>query len=280
MITFTIDVEDPTALYEAEGRYITMTRHILDLCDRHQRRATFFVVGRIAEAAPLLIRDIAAKGHEIAYHSHAHVPLTREQPQRFSKETAQDKDHLEQLLGHKVLGFRAPQFSLTPDSLWALDILGELGFTYSSSIMPTRLSRHGYPGIHSSRPFTWPNGIYELPLPITSTLGFPYLGGIYLYALPFFLTRKWANKADPSEILWTYTHPYDFDRSYKFKKMAETPLWVSTVLGLARFVADQKIERLLHMAKAPPLAERLEALQNIRLKHATSIESPIIRQLK
>lgn len=257
MISFTIDLEDPSEQYAPDGRYITMTRHILDVCDNFNRRATFFIVGRVAESAPQLVQDIALKGHEIAYHTHAHVPLTLEDPKRFECETRQDKDHIEQLTGKKVVGFRAPQFSLTPQSIWSLDILGNLGFTYSSSVMPTRLSRHGFAGLPRSA-FVWANGLFELPLPTTATLGLPYLGGIYLYALPFCVSQRFAHRALPSEILWTYTHPYDFDHDNKFARMPHTPCWVSTLLGMARFVADKKIERILQNFSAPPLAERLK----------------------
>src|SRR5580700_10942898 len=99
-----------------------MTGRILDLCERLNRRATFFTVGRVAEAAPQLMSDIAARGHEVAYHSHVHVPLTKEDPERFRRESREDKDRLEQLAGKAVIGFRAPAFSLTPKTLWAIDI--------------------------------------------------------------------------------------------------------------------------------------------------------------
>jgi peptidoglycan/xylan/chitin deacetylase (PgdA/CDA1 family) len=195
VITFTVDLEDPTERYEPDGRYVIMTRRILDICDKMQRRATFFVVGRVAEGAPRLIQEIAAKGHEVAYHSRNHVPLTEEKPARFKRESAEDKDRFEQLTGYALLGFRAPRFSLTPQSLWAVDVLGELGFRYSSSIMPTNISLFGFPNA-SRVPSIWPNGLIELPLPVADLgpLRIPYLGGIYLYALPQWMTRYWAGK--------------------------------------------------------------------------------------
>ena len=237
-VSFTVDLEDPTDHYDPNGRYVAMTRHILAICTAIKRRATFFIIGHLAEAAPQLIKDIAARGHEIAYHTHAHLPLTQEDPLRFKRESRTDKDKIEQLIGKAVNGFRAPQFSLTPKSLWVIDILGELGFRYSSSIMPTKIARHGYPGAPQV-PFKWPNGLIELPLPITP-MGIPYLGGIYLYAMPSFLTQRWIKKADKRQVLWTYTHPYDFDRKEKFTPMAHTPLWMSHVLFQARRMAEKK----------------------------------------
>jgi polysaccharide deacetylase family protein (PEP-CTERM system associated) len=257
-VTFTIDLEDPTGIYAPDGRYAALTRNLLGLSAELGCRATFFTVGKVAESSPQLIRDIAAGGHEIAYHSHDHVPLTEENPERFRREGQTDKDRLEQLCGKPVIGFRAPRFSLTPNSVWALDILGELGFRYSSSIMPTGASLYGFKEA-SSAVFRWPNGLVEFPLPVARVGSWrvPYLGGIYLYALPGFLTRTWLGKASPDEVLWTYTHPYDFDREESFKPMPHTPLWVSGVLWAARRVAERKIRAVLAEGTAPPLGERL-----------------------
>lgn len=257
-VTFTIDLEDHTERYEPEGRYAEMTRRILDLCAQHNCRATFFTVGRVAEASPRLIYDIAHQGHEIAYHSHAHLPLTEETPDRLRYESKKDKDLLEQLSGKPVKGYRAPRFSLTPKSLWAIYVLGELGFAYSSSIMPTKASLYGFPEA-STKPFRWKNGMWEFPLPVAKvgSLRIPYLGGIYLYALPSFLTQHWLKQADKDEVLWTYTHPYDFDRAEKFAPMPHTPLWVSAVLWMARFTADRHIRALLNRDTSAPLVERV-----------------------
>ena len=225
MITLTIDLEDPTERYAPDGRYVAMSYRILEMCERMRRRATFFVVGRVAEGVPRLIHDIAAGGHEIAFHSHAHVPLTEENPEHFRRETRDDKDKLEQLYGKIVTGFRAPRFSLTPKSLWALDILGDLGFRYSSSIMPTNISLFGFSPAPTT-PFEWPNSMIEFPLPVApfGPMRMPYLGGIYLYSMPFWLVKYWARNADTDDILWTYTHPYDFDREEKFAAMPHTPM--------------------------------------------------------
>ncbi|MFA4994415.1 MAG: polysaccharide deacetylase family protein [Bdellovibrionales bacterium] len=257
-ITLTIDLEDPSLRYAPDGRYVVMTRQILESCDALKCKATFFAIGRVAQTTPRLIRDIAERGHEIAYHSHNHVSLTEEDPARFLRESREDKDRLEQLAGKKVIGFRAPRFSLTPQTLWALDILGELGFRYSSSIMPTHISLFGFPETPST-PFFWPNGMIEFPLPV-AVLGkykLPYLGGIYLYTMPMFAVRAFLKRAEKDEVLWTYAHPYDFDRDEKFIRMANAPLWISYVLWRARKKASKKIAKILVMGVAPPLCERL-----------------------
>jgi hypothetical protein len=192
------------------------------------------------------------------------VPLTEEEPARFRRESMEDKDRFEQLTGQKVTGFRAPRFSLTPASLWALDHLAEIGFFYSSSIMPTNISLYGFPDAPRA-PFTWPNGMIEVPLPVTDVgpLILPYLGGIYLYATPWMLTRRWLAKADKDELLWTYAHPYDFDRQEKFTRMADTPYWVSLVLWLARRNAERKLRKVLGSGVGSPLGERVKALTSL-----------------
>jgi len=256
-ITLTIDLEDPTGAYAPGGRWVQMTRRLLDFCDKINRRATIFTVGRAAEAAPDLIKTIAARGHEIAYHTRGHVPLTQENPERFRREAGLDKDALEQLSGKNVTGFRAPGFSLTPETLWAVDILKELGFRYSASVMPTRISRYGFPKAPRA-PFRWPNGLIELPQPDATPMRLPYLGGVYLYALPAALSRAWAARAKPSECLWTYTHPFDVDTEAPFAPVEGAPLWMSGLLWVLRRWTEKKIFPLL-ASPAPPLGERLDA---------------------
>ena len=261
-VTFTVDLEDPSERYDPDGRFVVMTRRILDLCDSMgQCKATFFVVGRVAEAVPQLVYEIALRGHEIAYHSHNHVSLTNETPDRFLRESREDKDRLEQLAGKKVLGFRAPRFSLTPKTMWALDVLAECGFRYSASIMPTETSLFGFPNAPVV-PFLWPCGMIEFPLPVAvvGKYRLPYLGGIYLYTMPFFAVCQFLKKAKPKEVLWTYVHPYDFDRDELFFRMPDTPLWASLVLRWGRRVAARKIARLLEMGASGPLAERYQKM--------------------
>jgi len=257
-ITLTIDLEDPSGLYAPDGRYVFLTKRILDLCDEFNRHATFFTVGKIVRSAPDLIKEIASRGHEIAYHTHNHVPLTEEIPSRMRSESYADKNELEQLTGTPVIGYRAPQYSLTPNTMWALDILGELGFRYSSSIMPTNISRFGFPNAQK-KPFKWPNGMVEFPLPVKTIgpLSIPYSGGIYLYLLPSFISKLWLMNADEDEVLWTYAHPYDFDKEEPFHQMPNTPLWISLVLWSARRVAEKKVLSVLSCGPEEPLGKRI-----------------------
>lgn len=258
-ITLTIDLEDVSGRYEAQGRYVALTRRVLAMCDGLNCKATFFVVGRLALAAPGLIREIAGRGHEIASHSHAHCPLTLDTREAVAKGLREDKDILEQLSGQPVVGYRAPCFSLTSATRWVVEALKESGYLYSSSVMPTRISRHGYPETPATA-FRWTNGLVEYPLATHSFVHarLPYLGGIYLYAWPGWVSVAWARKAMPDDLLWTYAHPYDFDRDEPWRRMPDTPLWASAVLRLARGVAERKVRNLIAACgAAPPLRDRL-----------------------
>lgn len=262
-ITLTIDLEDPDEAYAPDGRYVTMTEKVLALCEETGRKATFFTVGKAAQAAPNLMKRIVEYGHELAYHSHAHVSLTEETPASFAHACTEDKDRFEQLTGTPVLGFRAPRFSLTPETIWATDVLKEKGFAYSSSIMPTQLSRFGFPNA-SGKPFRWPSGLLEFPLPVATfgPLRVPYSGGIYLYALPSFVSDYALRRAQADEVVWTYAHPYDLDAGQPYAPMPHTPAWVSVILWLARQRAETKLRHILNNEIGPTLKECAQAYRD------------------
>jgi polysaccharide deacetylase family protein (PEP-CTERM system associated) len=119
---------------------------LLDLIEQANVRATFFVLGWQAERTPGLVPRLVARGHEIATHGYSHRFVYRLSPETFRRELRRSIDVLEQQSGQKVIGHRAPYFSITADSLWALDILAEEGIRYDSSIFPTLNYRYGIPG--------------------------------------------------------------------------------------------------------------------------------------
>ena len=254
-ITITLDVEDHLGRYDATGRYVDNTRRILAFLRERKVRGTFFVVGRIGEVAPWLVREIVATGHEVACHSYRHVPLHRETPASFRAGTRRAKDALEQAGGVPVSGYRAPIFSLTPRTLWAVDELAGLGFHYSSSILPAPHPLHGFPGAPRT-PFRWPNGLVEYPVPLAQLgpAALPFLGGIYLRYLPAWLVYRWA-RAHPGEVLWTYLHPYDFDAAEPYARMPDTAAWVSLLLWLNRRGTWTKLAGLLEQGTGKPLGE-------------------------
>ena len=134
-VTFTLDLEDHRPDDSVPSRYEQVMARALPFLEERNVIGTVFVVGRLAAASPGLIREVAAAGHEIALHSWAHVHLTEQTPAEFAEETRRGKDLLEDLAGQEVVGFRAPTFSLVSASQWAVDVLTEQGFTYSSSVL-------------------------------------------------------------------------------------------------------------------------------------------------
>src|SRR5882724_8275154 len=134
------------------GRVVENTRRILALLERHRARATFFVLGWVADRHPELVREIAAAGHEVGSHGYAHQLLDRQGPEEFADDLARSLAAIGRALGRPgaLLGYRAPGFSLTSRTLWALDILRAHGIRYDSSLQPV-LTRRGNGAYGASR---------------------------------------------------------------------------------------------------------------------------------
>ncbi len=227
---FTVDVEDyfhVTALSSAIARESWSLRELrvednidrlLGILDEHDVHATFFVLGWLAERAPTLVRRIADGGHEIACHGFSHKLVYRQTPVEFREETIRAKNYLEDTIGHAVLGYRAASFSVTRDSLWALDVLIDLGFHYDSSIFPIHHDLYGLPGAtpephHVSAPSG--RTLAEFPMSAASFFGIqvPVSGGGYFRILPYWLTRaglKQINERRERPFAF-YLHPWELD---------------------------------------------------------------------
>ncbi len=190
---------------------------LLDLLDEHDTKATFFVMGALAEKFPEIVRRVVSLGHEVASHGYDHLLVFRLLPEEFRRDTERSKSLLEDLAGKQVYGYRAPEFSIRRKALWALDILAELGFTYDSSIIPVHHRRYGIPGFSPdiSR-YTLPRGreIIEFPLstfPI-GRIRLPVAGGGYIRFMPAGLVRRVVEKMNSRRLpMVTYFHPYEFD---------------------------------------------------------------------
>lgn len=243
---FTLDLEDhrPDASYIK--RYPQVTRHVLDFLEERNLRATVFVLGRLAREEPALIQEIDARGHEIAYHSATHVHLTHDTKANFLSQSMADVSYISELIRKPIYGYRAPAFSLTPKSLWVIDCLQQLGFKYSSSVMPVANPINGYPGA-PREPFLWPNGLLEIPAPVATygPLSLPFLGGIYLRYLPTRLIKYFLTHGDSAQAYWLYCHPHDFDNDERFFKIEGTSLIVSLLLWFNRAGTFRKLDNLL-----------------------------------
>jgi polysaccharide deacetylase family protein (PEP-CTERM system associated) len=227
---FTIDVEDwfqVAALAPVIDRSTWDTREyrvernmerLLALLAEHGVHGTFFILGWVAERSPQLVRTIAAAGHEVASHGYSHQLIYDQSPEVFREETLRSKHFLEDCIGAPVLGYRAASFSVTAQSLWALDTLIDAGFEYDSSIFPIRHDRYGIPGAgpHPMR-VTAPSGrtIAEFPMSTASFLGqrIPVSGGGYFRLLPYWFIRAGLKQINEKQnVPFTfYLHPWEID---------------------------------------------------------------------
>jgi polysaccharide deacetylase family protein (PEP-CTERM system associated) len=197
------------------------TRRLLALLDEFGVKATFFVLGWVAEREPGLIREIQAKGHEIASHGYGHELIYHIGSERFREDVRRSKGILEGITGLAVRGYRAPSYSITPRSLWALDILLEEGFSYDSSIFPVHHDTYGMPDAPRF-PYTHERAggrLREFPLttlPIRLArwqYNLPIAGGGYLRLFPVALIRHGIERINRMEqkpaVL--YLHPWEID---------------------------------------------------------------------
>lgn len=258
-LVFTLDLEDHLGTYEPNARFVATTISVLDLLDSLHIRGTFFIVARIAETHPGLVGEVAARGHEIACHSYDHLPIAMETPASFASKLRRAKELLEQVAGQKVVGFRAPIFSITRGTVWAVDVIGEAGFEYSSSILPAPNPLYSFDGAPRA-PFRWPNGVLEFPVPVASFLGtwLPFLGGVYFRYLPWHMISS-AMRGLPKDIAqWTYFHPYDFDVDEPFARMPRTALLTNLICWMHRRPTAPRVRRLFAGRSATGFRELIE----------------------
>jgi len=261
-ITFTLDLEDHRPSPTWEARYPSCTMRLLDHLDERNITATVFVVGRLGERSPDLVREIAARGHEVGLHSFEHWALFSCSPTTFAERTRRSKELIEDLTGQPVDGFRSPAGTLIPATLWATERLAEVGFRYSASVLPMQTYGVGFPGC-PPEPFRWPSGLIEAPCPGLGigTFGLPLMGGTFLRVLPMPLIRAGARRLSPGAVPWAYLHPYDLDTLERFWVVPEVHLWGSVLLWINRGRMLAKLDRLPEGRWGDPLGERLAKLE-------------------
>ncbi|MES2628653.1 MAG: polysaccharide deacetylase family protein [Bacteroidota bacterium] len=213
---FSVDLEDIRLRLDHPGKYQERvpqnTYRYLDWLRRHNSTCTFFVTGDMAVLYPSLIREILSEGHEIACHTFDHIPLDRQTALQFRDDMKRNMDVLYAAGASDIKGFRAPIFSLTPGTQWAYDVLAELGFTYSSSVLPAKNPFYGWENFGSAPRIM--NGICEIPLTVAKfgPLTIPVAGGIYFRVLPWFFINREIQKCLENDIpAISYFHPYDID---------------------------------------------------------------------
>jgi polysaccharide deacetylase family protein (PEP-CTERM system associated) len=200
-----------------QSRVVQNTHRLLDLFDEAGIRATFFVLGWVADRFPALVRRIASAGHEVASHGYNHQLLYSLTPEQLREDVRSAKSALENTIGAPVVGFRAPSYSVITSSLWALDILIEEGYLYDTSIFPIHHDRYGIPGAprHLHR-IERPHGtLWEMPASTVrlGRLNVPIAGGGYFRLLPYGWTRwgiRRVNRVEREPVVF-YLHPWEID---------------------------------------------------------------------
>lgn len=239
------------------------TRRLLDLFDRKASRATFFVLGWVAERHAKLVREIADRGHEVACHGYAHDLVYDLGPRRFREDLRRAKRAVEDATGLGMRGYRAPSYSITDASLWALRILAEEGFRFDSSIFPIRHHRYGIPDFARS-PVTLDLGdarLLEFPL-TTLRLGrwnLPLAGGAYLRFLPASLFRRgFARLVREGRPTVLYLHPWEIDPGQP-RQAVGWKIRLNHYFNLGR--VEARLSRLLEAHRFAPMGEVLDGLE-------------------
>lgn len=278
----TIDVEDyfhvsafssriDRGLWESlPGRVERDIDVILDILDEHQARATYFVLGWVAERYPSLVRRIVARGHELASHGYSHERATLQSREIFTEDVTRAKRVLEDITGVLVKGYRAPSFSIGAGNLWALDCLREAGYRYSSSVYPIRHDHYGMP--EAPRFAFYPgarDGLLELPVTTVRLWGrnMPAGGGGYFRLLPYSVSRwclKRVNDHDRRACIF-YFHPWEIDTGQprvdgigaktRFRHYVNIACMERRIRALCTDFSWDRVDRIFQLPEARATAE-------------------------
>lgn len=249
-------------------RMETCTRWLLDVLAEFNAKATFFVVGEIAVTHPTLIQDMAKAGHEVASHSWDHRRVHRFTPETFREDVRRSQEALENVTGVKVVGFRAPTFSVMRETAWAIDVLAECGMQYDSSIFPVRHDRYGVPEAPRF-PFVVrgaTQSLLELP-PLTYGVGsynLPVAGGGYFRLFPPQVMRAGIRQtlAQPTGQPVLYFHPWEFDPTQPHLPLKRLSRF-RTYVGIRR--SRGRLRRLLARYGSVRMIDRLAVLDRATL---------------
>ena len=256
-IRLTVDVENLSGS-TTESDFAVSLEPLLDALDQIGVKATFFVVGSLTSLWKQKIEKLVKNGHEVALHGHTHEFLALLGPKKFAKELAEGKNALEDAMGMSAIGYRAPYFSLTKDSLWAPGILQETGFKFSSSVLPAWNPQAGFPSAPRT-PFRWKCGLVEFPVPTfgVGIIRAPLLGGAYLRLSPqgvFQIARYFGSRRVGE---WAYCHPYDFDVDASFEVVRDTSWLFSKLLFARRRLMLPRVEALTMVGPSDSFESRI-----------------------
>jgi len=270
---FSVDVEDwyQVADFDAvvgfadwdryESRVGRNTDRILVLLDEVGVKGTFFVLTWNAERHPEIVQRIAAAGHEIASHGYAHRLIYEQTPETFRADVSRAKATLEDITGTPVLGYRAPSFSVTGRSAWALGVLFECGYAYDSSVFPIRDALYGLPTaerfphvIHRRDG----RGLWEFPITTTRLAGrnLPLGGGGWLRVFPYrymcWGMRRVNREGQPAVV---FVHPWEVDPEQPRMRTAGRRGFSTHYVGLRG--TEAKLRRVLRDFRFAPIRDVL-----------------------
>lgn len=274
----TIDVEDYYHVSAFEGavhrdcwdqyasRVVPNTQRVLEVLAKHGVTATFFVLGWVAERYPQLIREIDVAGHEIGSHGYWHRLIYNQSADEFREDLRQSRGALEEVTGRAVTAYRAPSFSITRESQWALEILVEEGFLVDSSVFPVYHDRYGIPGAEPRiHPISTPAGtLWEFPPAVVKFAGLtlPIGGGGYLRLYPLWLTCRGLariNRREGSPFL-VYMHPWEVDPGQPRLGVGSAVSRFRHYVNLSR--TERKLEGLLSRFRFGSLSEVVQSRQS------------------
>jgi len=264
-----VDIEDwPQSTWDRSlpitERAATNARNLMELLSDTGVHATMFVLGKFAEKFPQIVREMHFAGHEIGSHGYGHEEIFKQTRAEFSRDIRRSKDILEQIIGTRISGYRAPDFSVVKNTLWALEGLAESGFEYDSSIFPVTHSRYGIPD--------WPTSPVNVRLKSNRTIteapigtsrwfnkNFPTGGGGYHRLLPGFLFRYLARSTITTEPFVFYCHPYELDTKEFHAMNLRIPLSVRLHQGLGRRWVGERLRTFLRRFGGRPIKDLLAA---------------------
>lgn len=264
----TVDVEDwymtngldipPSEWHRYEDRVVASTTLLLDLLDAHGVKGTFFVLGCVAQKHPELVKDIAARGHEIGSHGGWHRLVTSQTLEEFREDVRFSKRLLEEIIGREVRLYRAPSWSIAPSRYEALKVLEEEGFRCDSSLQPFRTPLSGVAGSpHAPFRPVWNGerlGLTEFPPTVTKIGGLtvPFSGGFYLRAMPYGFIRWALKRVNRTRSGMIYLHPWEFD---PLQPRVKTRPFIRIIQYYGLAGTQKKLERLLREFRFQPLGQ-------------------------
>ncbi len=248
---FSVDVEDwcQSVLDNnnpVTDRVLNSTLRLLDLLEEHDQKATFFTLGNVAAKHPELIRKIVDNGHEIASHGYNHHSIFNLSPKQVREDVGSSVKILEDISGKKVIGFRAPDFSIREYLFeWYCEALAENGLKYDSSLFPMKVIKYGIEKEYSLKIFNkYHLNEHYLSYMKVGNMKLPFFGGGYFRITPYFLTKHLSKKLNQDRAVF-YMHPYELDTE-ELSAMKREFNHIPLKWRLSQFVGRNTIENKLH----------------------------------